>query len=119
MAPSDTEKSAQEKDAKDAKDAKEKEKDQKDIKDKDIKETKEKESKEYKEKEEKEVKEKDDSEGLAGLSQGAAPPHDLARRGPPLAEPAATGRAFIRPEERPAVGERALRGADEDGDRGR
>jgi hypothetical protein len=104
---------------KDAKDTKEKDKE----KEKEIKEgkDKEKEHKDTKEKDKdrKDGKEKERKESLDKI-RPAEKPDDLVplvpaprrsgsrRAEPPSAPPTATGRAFIRPEERPAVGDQAL-----------
>ncbi len=93
-----------------------KEKDFKDFKEKDFKDFKEKDFKEFKEKEFKELKEKDkDFEGpveqlpLAPPVRGPDVLGDMLRRIERLEKQMGLGEPFISKEERPSVGEGALR----------
>jgi len=125
----ETKEKAKEKDTKETK-----EKDTKETKEKDTKETKEKDTKETKEKDTKETKEKDTKETRekvkdADKLKDAAALKELERSemkrpdGPAFGAAAedagvtpAAGRAFIREDERPEVGRKALELADEPAD---
>jgi hypothetical protein len=93
------------KEHKDHKDNKE-HKDQKDIKDrKELKEGAKEKDKDFKEKDRDLAKDSDLTPDLSSLWQRV---EDLARQVDQLTQQAPAGRAFIRPEERPPVGEKAL-----------